>query len=550
MYMDLEITLSEMVQFAVLIIEVGNFESFLKKSGNWSMDLSTPNTFSFSLQHLSSDSLYCILEFCDVETLAKWSRICSHFFDLLHTEQSLEHLFPIQLLRLFYFIRTAKPFYQYPSCSFVEKNHLRIFQYDPKYYTLKREVFEDFFPYYAELESLVLFCVKYLLIESSFQQMPCLPSSIHYEIRKRTIAFEKGIPCFHFNIIDKAPLMLTYFSLDFFEKSVIYPKFFQQGKYYYKGDLENKNMYLFYVKHGGPPEFVGDDLLDDKEFVLKEVLSRTGNVYERLSYAFRKDRDIVLATCQHKTNFAILRYLKNVDSLIQDPQIISAAIQSNGENILYAAEHIQHDVHSIKIALETCGSALLRLQNRQLLQSKELVLIALRSTSMSEVDAMALFSELPENLRQDEEVIEQMCRISEEFCVNHPILPLFCVEYHPKLLLTLSSDQITPQVAQLAVEKGGAELFQHLDEDLKTDEELIKKLVRRQYKILEFVEDFIRKDEEIILLAVECNYRAFQYAHYSLRSNIPFVKKCFEIDRRILSFTTFKTSNFQPNKSL
>jgi len=93
------------------------------------------------------------------------------------------------------------------------------------------------------------------------------------------------------------------------------------------------------------------------------------------------------------------------------------------------------------------------------------------------------------------------------------------------------------------LEYQGSEIFDLLDEDLKSDRELMLVAVKNNGEILEKLSDDFKNDKKIVFAAVRNYYGAFEYASESLKNDRAVVKAAIFEDSDNLEFASDKLKN-------
>ncbi|GBR75752.1 hypothetical protein NO2_0395 [Candidatus Termititenax persephonae] len=248
------------------------------------------------------------------------------------------------------------------------------------------------------------------------------------------------------------------------------------------------------------------ELLDDREVVLAAV-QNNGSALKYASETLRGDKELALLAIEKA--IGSVGYLDLVSSLspelLDDKEVVLAAVNRNGIVLRYASETLRGDREVVLAAVNKNGYAL-EYASETLRGDREIVLAAVNRNG-------TVLQYASETLRGDKELaLLAIEKVSEYDSISNLVRSL-----SPELL-----DDRDVMLAAMNINKNGS-LLKYASETLRGDKELallaIEKAIVCVDDLVSSLSPELRNNREVILAAVSKDGYALKYASETLRGD-------------------------------
>nr|WP_256493315.1 DUF4116 domain-containing protein [Endozoicomonas sp. SCSIO W0465] len=287
-----------------------------------------------------------------------------------------------------------------------------------------------------------------------------------------------------------------------------------------------------------------------KELVLLAIEQAKDNSYKIPLSAYREnllkddplDRKLALTILAQKT---FGRHLKYFSDLMNDQEVVYAAVRSHPFALEYAGAQFQADKALVKEAVEKMG-LVLQFASEELRDDEEIVLAAVRNNGI----ALAFASE---RLRADPKIIKAALEHAAH-ALEFAAKPFKQDPYYLRLAVRHHDSQHTIRRYLDVVQRGNKELltiavsidpnsFEYASHGLRDDEALAQQAVQGNGILLKFASCRLRGHEPTVRLAVQKNGMALEYASPDLQDNEELVKLAVQDCGLVLEFASERLRN-------
>jgi hypothetical protein len=301
-------------------------------------------------------------------------------------------------------------------------------------------------------------------------------------------------------------------------------------------DEKYEDLVLELVKHRGASalKYAYEDMLDDKEFIVK-ALSRGGSeTFRYASDRIKSDSDTILFCMINHRNFEILRYIS--PDLANNREFILETIKrSRGQAIKYIPEKYRRDkelvIESAKLEIST-----LKYASEELLFNKEFILDILKINHR-------ILDYIPRKWREHKDIIIQLLKHHGSIVFDSVFVAATSTLYDS----TEYSKWITDRdVIAEAIRKNGTALM-YASESLRSDRALVLKAVKKSDgTAMEYASNELKSDKNFVLSALELSrsLTVLQFASYEIRNNAQLISQIAnEYSYHVLEYASDQLKN-------
>jgi hypothetical protein len=321
------------------------------------------------------------------------------------------------------------------------------------------------------------------------------------------------------------------------------------------------------------PGSVKDDLLGDREFVLKVVQSAPNSIMKSCINRFKEDREVLLLALAHGLEWCsipeALQHDKGfiMEALQRNPQLYMDLSEETRDNFDVAFQVIHVDDVADDVILEATERCPDLLANRVamlaiaknwwtdvLQETLQFSPSAIRNDKAIIMEAVkndpVAFEYCSEELQSDREVVlaaieaspSSLYLVMDSFQYENPDVVILALEKTDRGDLWTTYDDVYDElwtnrdVAMAWLSKGGDWLADDFPEDFWDDEELLLTVAKHNWTEFDCASENLRNDKEFMLKALALDGRVIRDVSEDLRHDYDLALAAFGKDLRSLQF--------------